>query len=63
MWWFVGGYLLIAAAFYTYITATAKEDPEEAESAHRGAPATLAGLRRASVSHPEKSKRKTPRAA
>jgi hypothetical protein len=28
MWWFVTGYVLAAVAFYTYITATAVEEPE-----------------------------------
>jgi|GEM_PF-6245579 hypothetical protein len=27
MMWFIAGYLLVAAAFYGYITATATEDP------------------------------------
>jgi hypothetical protein len=27
MLWFLAGYLLVAAAFYGYVTVTAKEDP------------------------------------
>lgn len=46
MWWFVGGYLLIAAAFYTYIVVTAQEEPEEAHNALGRPASTLAGLRR-----------------
>ncbi|HEX5323000.1 MAG TPA: hypothetical protein VFW40_04380 [Capsulimonadaceae bacterium] len=49
MWWFVGGYLLIAAAFYTYIVVTAQEEPEEAQYA-LGRSGTLAGWRDAAGS-------------
>lgn len=45
MLWFVGGYLLIAAAFYTYIVVTAQEDPEEAQAALGQEQTTLAGVR------------------
>ena len=50
MWWFVGGYLLIAAAFYTYIVVTAQEEPEEAHDALGQPGTTLAGMRRVSGS-------------
>lgn len=45
MWWFVGGYLLIAAVFYTYIVATAEQDPEEAQASSGQEQPTLAGVR------------------
>ena len=31
MLWFLGGYVLVSVAFYSYITITAKEEPEGLE--------------------------------
>lgn len=63
MWWFVGGYLLIAAAFYTYIVVTAQEDPEEAQAALSPQQPTLAGIRSAQPLGKELQERGKSRAA
>jgi len=31
MLWFIGGYVLVAVAFYSYITMTSQEDPDSIE--------------------------------
>jgi hypothetical protein len=59
MWWFVGGYLLIAAAFYTYIVVTAQEEPDEAHNALGRPASTLEGIRHAAKSASREEGRKS----
>lgn len=54
MWWFFGGYLLAAAAFYAYITATAVEEPDGmAASGRNPREMTLAERRRQAMARVE----------
>jgi hypothetical protein len=41
MLWFLGGYVLVAVAFYSYITTTAQEEPEALQMG-LGMPSTVA---------------------
>ncbi|MDR3709969.1 MAG: hypothetical protein P4L33_16860 [Capsulimonadaceae bacterium] len=50
MVWFFGGYVLVAVAFYSYITMTAKEEPEPREMpAGLSAPGTQPAYAKASA--------------
>jgi len=54
MLWFLSGYILAAAAFYTYITATAVEEPEPLSAYGEG----TNPRRRTAVRHDDRINRK-----